>query len=249
MHFLNPAVLRGILEEDLTRRESPAPGEFKAATVDPDDVRGTLTAGNWPHGPNEPEAFAAWLADREVAEVPGALLTEEGERIMALALHYYTTRHPGADTLSLASCCGQLVGYATGWPIAYGHTDSTSRALWADIVVCRLIGGIDTPSGPGTHIVPDFAIAGGPVPGVDPAELARMVVNLMGALYFLPLPAGEGCTVRATYNPMGSRQIVTEECEHIGVIREVSDLLSQTRHTFRSKQIERARKLLESVLT
>jgi hypothetical protein len=32
------------------------------------------------------------------------------------------------------------------------------------------------------------------------------------------------------------------------VIREVVDLLSQSRHTFKSKQIERARQLLESLL-
>ena len=32
------------------------------------------------------------------------------------------------------------------------------------------------------------------------------------------------------------------------VVREVIDILSQTRHTFRSKQIERARKLLTTLV-
>ena len=40
-----------------------------------------------------------------------------------------------------------------------------------------------------------------------------------------------------------------EELERHGrVIREVIDLLSQSRHAFRSKQVERARKLLEELL-
>lgn len=60
---------------------------------------------------------------------------------------------------------------------------------------------------------------------VDPTDDA-LAVRLVDALVLLPRPGSSD----------------------VSVIREVHDLLSQTRHTFKSKQVERARKLLEPLI-
>jgi len=58
-----------------------------------------------------------------------------------------------------------------------------------------------------------------------------------------PLKRGDRCAPADWVYCIRPREAVVER-----VVREVIDLLAQSRSTFRSKQIERARRLLENLL-
>jgi len=59
-----------------------------------------------------------------------------------------------------------------------------------------------------------------------------------------PLDRGDRCAPKDWVHCIRPTSAVVER-----TVREVIDLLSQSRHAFRSKQIERARRLLEYLLT
>lgn len=188
--------------------------------ADPEVVRQVLVSGGWIAGPAEDAAtFAEWLQRRSYE----ALDYEESERVLALALNYYTRRHPGASHIEVCSWACLIQELTSGWH-AYPTEEVYPWEGWCKRVLAAAIGGQLDAEGCG--VIPEWTVAGTPAPGHDPDALTRLFLGLSEALYTIARP----------------------EAEWQATVREVVDLLAQSKHTFRSKQIERARQLLDSLL-
>lgn len=97
-------------------------------------------------------------------------------------------------------------------------TDEYPKERYVERVVLEVCGGH---WGDPVSFVPESIIR-----GEGNIERTDLILRLLESLYFTPRP----------------------EADVEKTIREVIDLLAATRHTFRSKQIERARELLEQLL-
>lgn len=195
MRLLDPIELRRILADDPAVRAHGVDNVRAWGTVAL-YVRETMQEGGWHLGP-EPdrteasvEAYAAWLAEPAAprrANVIADLDPEDGDRLAALAVTYYTRRHPAADARRLAVAANLLAEWGAGlwggWPAA----DDLQE--WAQAMVFGVLGAsaqLDADQPTGLYLVPESLTRGAPPTGMTPEATARLVVALLDQLLFGP---------------------------------------------------------------
>jgi hypothetical protein len=146
-----------------------APGPAVQRTMEQGGWGGML----WPGHP-------AWVAPA----TRGANDLRTGEQLLALALHYFTTRHPDADALQICTAAQVLtsnaVGLFGGYPV-----EEDPRYEQAEAWLLSLAGG--TPPAPGEimALTPPYDANGiAMVPGGDLAAFTRAMVGIIEALVF-----------------------------------------------------------------
>lgn len=144
----------------------------------PDDVRTTIEAGYWGGltWPGHPEWHDGPLdADNLYA----------GSQLLALGIHWFTTRYPEASDLELCVAAQVLVSHAVSFVGGYPVEDG---ALYqqAEAVLLTFAGGQANMFDVGWHVTPPMSPEGVVlVPGGDRAAFTRAAVRVIEACVFV----------------------------------------------------------------